>query len=328
MISIIIPVYNVENYLRQCLQSVIEQTFTDWECIIVDDGSKDRSGVICDEFAKMDSRFAAIHQENRGVSAARNKGLQVAKGEYICFIDSDDWVSENYLSDMLKGMDEKSVDMVVTGNVLEFSNGTIRTIKSDRLQYLEIKKDFTKVFINHIKLFYGPCSILFKHSILKRDNISFPEHLSLGEDMIFNLLYLNKINLIKLTPQANYHYRVLESNSLMTIYRDDRFFIEYNLWQIRVDFFKRNDMWNKISQDYMYRELWGILYNGVFNKQKPSVRYLKKVLGTKEIDNIKNKKNIFDTSWWIKMLILNRAYVSLYLISIIRQWKLSSTRLN
>ena len=92
MISIIIPVYNVKLYLDNCIQSVIQQSYTDFECILVDDGSTDGSSEICDQWAEKDNRIIIVHQPNGGVSSARNKGLEQAKGEYICFIDSDDWV--------------------------------------------------------------------------------------------------------------------------------------------------------------------------------------------------------------------------------------------
>ena len=93
-ISIIVPVYKVEQYLRRCLDSIVAQTFTDWECILIDDGSPDNSGRICDEYAEKDKRFRVFHQENVGVSAARNKGLDEARGEWIGFVDSDDWIEK------------------------------------------------------------------------------------------------------------------------------------------------------------------------------------------------------------------------------------------
>ena len=93
-ISVIVPVYNVERYLRKCLDSIIAQTFSDWECICVDDGSPDNSGKILDEYAAKDKRFVIIHKENGGVSSARNAGLDMARGEYITFCDSDDWIEK------------------------------------------------------------------------------------------------------------------------------------------------------------------------------------------------------------------------------------------
>ena len=99
-VSIIVPVYNTEKYLRRCLDSIAAQTFTDWECICVDDGSPDAGGAMLDAYARRDARFRVIHQENGGVSRARNAGLDAARGEWIAFVDSDDWVEKLYITDV------------------------------------------------------------------------------------------------------------------------------------------------------------------------------------------------------------------------------------
>ena len=122
MISIIIPVYNVKLYLDNCIQSVIQQSYTDFECILVDDGSTDGSSEICDQWAEKDNRIIIVHQPNGGVSSARNKGLEQAKGEYICFIDSDDWVDVDYLSAMINNLKEKETDLIICGLTQEFKD--------------------------------------------------------------------------------------------------------------------------------------------------------------------------------------------------------------
>lgn len=99
-ISVIVPVYNVEKYLSRCIESILAQTFTDFELLLIDDGSKDASSKICDEFAKTDARIKVFHTENRGVSTARNLGIKEASADWICFVDSDDWVEETFLSDL------------------------------------------------------------------------------------------------------------------------------------------------------------------------------------------------------------------------------------
>ncbi len=114
-ISIIVPVYNVEKYIRRCLDSILSQTFTDWECICVDDGTPDSSGKICDEYSQKDSRFVVIHKENGGVSSARNSGLDVAKGEFITFCDSDDWVENNWLFEQYTDITSGDFDVCVCG---------------------------------------------------------------------------------------------------------------------------------------------------------------------------------------------------------------------
>lgn len=114
-LSIIVPVYKVEQYLHKCLDSILSQTFTDFELILIDDGSPDRCGEICDEYAAKDDRIIVIHQKNRGVSAARNAGLDIARGEYIGFVDSDDWIEPEMYDSMLAATKEKKIDVVLCG---------------------------------------------------------------------------------------------------------------------------------------------------------------------------------------------------------------------
>lgn len=121
MISVIVPVYKVEPYLRRCVDSILAQTYTDFELILVDDGSPDSCGAICDEYAGKDSRVRVIHQENGGLSAARNAGIDLARGEYLTFVDSDDWVHSEYLAYLYRAIQDK--------NVLLSSCGFIRTNK-------------------------------------------------------------------------------------------------------------------------------------------------------------------------------------------------------
>ncbi len=110
LVSIVIPVFNVERHLRQCLDSVLRQTLKEWECICIDDGSPDGSGAILDEYGNKDARFKIIHQRNRGVSAARNLGIKLASAPYLTFIDSDDWVEDDALESLLSAMKESCAD--------------------------------------------------------------------------------------------------------------------------------------------------------------------------------------------------------------------------
>ena len=117
-ISVIVPVYNVEKYLPRCIDSILAQSFTDFELILVDDGSKDSSGKICEAYVTKDDRVKVLHKENGGASTARNAGIEIARGTWICFIDSDDYVLPNYLQGMYertKGWDEGKTYMVMTG---------------------------------------------------------------------------------------------------------------------------------------------------------------------------------------------------------------------
>ena len=122
LVSIVIPVYNVEKFLDRCIQSVINQTYPDLQIILVDDGSADRSGLICDEYAKKDSRITVIHTENKGVSSARNTGISLVDGEYLCFLDSDDALETDIIRKSLKRMNDTDADLVVFGWKKIYSN--------------------------------------------------------------------------------------------------------------------------------------------------------------------------------------------------------------
>ena len=115
LISIIVPVYNVESYLPYCLESISNQTYTHFEAILVDDGSTDTSGVICDDYCKKDTRFTVIHQENQWLSGARNTGLSAAKGDFFCFVDSDDYIHPRYLEVLYNALEQTGCDVAMVG---------------------------------------------------------------------------------------------------------------------------------------------------------------------------------------------------------------------
>lgn len=196
-VSIIIPVYNAENYLRRCIESVLSQSFTSFELILVDDGSKDRSPQICDEFACKDSRVRVMHKPNGGVSAARNDGLDIATGDYITFIDADDWVEKGYIKCLY---DNRKYDYVI-GTFVSEPAGRVResvhqTFEGDRT------KDF--VTITHLSNGY-PWGKLFQSKIIKINSIRF--HLiKVYEDLLFCLEYIRHCSSICILSHANYHY--------------------------------------------------------------------------------------------------------------------------
>lgn len=314
MISIIIPVYNAESYLDKCIESVITQTYTDWECILINDGSKDNSASICDSWVKKDSRISVIHQPNKGVSAARNRGIKESKGEFIVFIDSDDWVEPNYLSDMLNAILKYNSDLVITGQIHHKPKRNITIFKPQEILFFELTKNSTSDFIKNIGFFYGPYSKIFKADIIKKNNIKFPIDFSLGEDLLFNFQYLENIKYILCLPVANYNYRILNSGSLTSIYRDNTFDIQYYQWKVQQEFLISRDMWNEISQKHFYKKLWGIVYNGLFNKINPSYTYINKIVNIKETTELRKWNEEFSCPLWIKKLILNKHRILLFLI--------------
>ncbi|MBR4324303.1 MAG: glycosyltransferase [Bacteroidales bacterium] len=176
-ISIIVPVYKVEKYLQRCLDSIKAQTFTDWECILVDDGSPDNSGMICEKYAVEDERFKVFHQNNAGVSAARNKGLDEAKGDWISFVDSDDWIEKEMLAKLFQSAISNHAEVVISGfNITDGIKKTNEYAPSNG--WLKMPNDF-KWYVQ------GPWSKLFLRSYLCNNDIRFPKGIVLAEDLFF-----------------------------------------------------------------------------------------------------------------------------------------------
>ena len=312
MISVIVPVCNVQDYLEQCIQSIIDQTYLDWECILVDDGSSDNSGTICDTYAEKEKRITAIHQKNQGVSVARNQGIEKSKGEYICFIDSDDWVGADYLTHLVSGMSDEEIDMVICGDIHESSKAEINAPQNK--YRLKIGSKYTDLFIKHVGLFYGPCSILYKSSIIKSNSIVFPKDYSFGEDTTFVFSYLRNVRDVVLAPFADYHYRIQVSGTLSYRFGEEKTFQRYNLWKMRQTFYMDKGMWNTISQKNMYRELWAIVYDGIFSTPKPSLSFLCRLLSINEISDLKRWEYLFHVPRYISFGIEQRAYWLFYIL--------------
>ena len=206
MISIIIPVYNVEQYLQECLDSILSQTYSDFEVILVDDGSPDNSGMICDEYARKNDRIRVIHQKNSGVSAARNKGLDNAKGEWVTFVDSDDWLNSDFLASFQLSDD---IDISVTGlcymrcpERLE-----IRTWKFEE-KIISLSKDFADIANNNLLEFGTVCCKAYKRQIIEAYKIRFDTSFSYHEDHLFFLQYLQHIDKVYLHRAISYNYRI------------------------------------------------------------------------------------------------------------------------
>ena len=215
MISLIIPVYNVEQYLAQCLDSIISQTYTDFEVILVDDGSIDASPDICETYVKKDSRIKVIHQKNAGVSAARNRGITAAGGEWIAFIDSDDFVDSDYLNSFR--LEVYDADIYIQG--LEyFNHQTQQFFKHIQLKSTYItSENLVKATAENKLLEIGfPFSKLFRKQTLLENNIKFDTQISFHEDHIFVLDYLKYAQTILLSDSIAYKYRCYHTNQSLS----------------------------------------------------------------------------------------------------------------
>lgn len=199
-ISIIVPVYNVEAYIRQCIDSILAQTYRDIEVILIDDGSPDQCGKICDEYAAEDGRVRVFHTENSGLSAARNLGIKKARGEYIGFVDSDDWVEPDMYEILLKEIEGKNADICVCGCFIEFAD----TRKASTQDEMVMTADEAVRSVLLGKLSTMAMDKLI-HSSLFSD-ISFPEGHVFEDVPTFHKIFNNAKRTVRI-PKALYHYR-------------------------------------------------------------------------------------------------------------------------
>lgn len=208
-VSIIMPVFNSEKYLQEAIDSVLAQTCRNWELIIIDDGSTDQSGSICDTYVQRDSRIRAVHTENRGVSSARNAGIDLAKGEWIVFMDSDDMMRPRMLEVLLSHSD--GVDLVECSFSL-IPGGRVSLVTGQAVCYASLQDTIRDVD----RLFSGSFYSSLWNKLYRREKITMRlnPQMSLGEDICFNLEYMNVCNRICALPDVLYSYRVSSPGSL------------------------------------------------------------------------------------------------------------------
>ena len=208
MISIIVPVYNAEKTLDRCVKSIIKQSYKDVEIILVDDGSTDKSPELCDNFTKCDDRIKTIHKTNGGVSSARNEGLLNAQGDYISFIDSDDYVDENYISSFF--MKGELAEFSIQGYKAKTNNGVLFKTVSDSV--ISIPQLIHLAEANNT--INSPWGKMFSNDIIKTHLLKFDERLSYGEDHLFVLNYLLFTNSIHSSCNMGYNYVDNQEGSL------------------------------------------------------------------------------------------------------------------
>lgn len=217
LISVIVPVYNCEEYLRECLDSICSQTYKNLEIILIDDGSKDKSGIICDEYAQKDNRIIVIHQNNAGQQAAQDRGIQIAKGKYMGFVDSDDWVDSEMFNFLVDKIDD--ADMITSGIYRNDISGKIVDVWTDLFEegVYDTGEDF---FLNNllIKDTYESGTVmggisnnkvdkLYSTDIVKKISAKVNQGISIEEDLFFNILFILNCKKVRVTHEVFYHYR-------------------------------------------------------------------------------------------------------------------------
>lgn len=246
-VSIIVPVYNVELYLERLIQSALKQSYKQIELILINDGSTDLSGKICDKYQKIDSRVKVIHQENKGVSSARNKGLKICTQEYVYFADSDDYFDISLIQDNLNIAEQNKAEVILFGHIIEKKINDKKVLKQKRepvkistFSKKEFRDNFSDVYISSPRVLWNK---LYKRSYLLENKCEFPSQ-RLGEDFLFNIdVYQNLSNFV-VNDQTYYHY-VYRKDSAFNKYDKNRAIMEYKLAE---EFEKLMIHWNKKEQ--------------------------------------------------------------------------------
>lgn len=252
-VSIIIPVYNVSKYLDKCLDSVLNQTYQNLEIVIVDDGSTDGSGAICDEYALKDKRISVYHQDNKGVSSARNYALNIISGKYVCIIDSDDYLSKNYVEAMLTSALNNQLDFVCCGvYALEKEDGTCQFVKKSRDDQIKNRLETIELLFSQHGFNGWGVNKLYKTEILQTYNIRYREDLRFCEDEVFCLEYIIHISKSRYIKDVLYHYMLNLSSVNHRMYQERKF--NYNA----LDRLKADEICWKIVRNIHNRRLTNI----------------------------------------------------------------------
>lgn len=242
LVSVIVPVYNVSLCLLRCLNSILQQSYSKFECILIDDGSNDESSSLCDYYTSLDSRFSSIHRTNGGVSHARNTGIDLASGQYIVFCDSDDCLHPDYLNELLQHQVIDVNSFVVCGYNKVFSgSNTIAFIYEDNTRVSCLRLSEYMLLFDK-ELIQTPYCKVFSSRIIKNHNLRFDTNLSLGEDIVFILTYLgaSNPNTITVLNTTLYDYYQDIEGALSARYRSDLL-----------------DVYNRIYYDIlMYLKCW------------------------------------------------------------------------
>ena len=294
LISIIIPVYKVEKFLEKCVNSVLEQTYKNLEIILVDDGSPDNCPALCDSLAKKDKRIKVIHKKNGGVSSARNAALDEAKGKYVCFVDSDDYVEPTYAEDLHKAITENDVQMAVC---------ELFDVYEDKKEIgFSFDKDFvfdvsdTEAFNNNIEKLSSPTNKMYDAKVLK--NHRFRTNLKYGEDQTFNFEYFEMIKSIACIHKPLYNY-VANAGSFIKSHLKDVTIYHDILFEYQKKFAENTNnpkLLAKLAAHYCFDFIVSLYFIKVDHGKKESKKYFKHCFESGELKFFEEAISLMDNS--------------------------------
>lgn len=217
LISVVVPVYNGEKYLKECVDSILQQDYTNIETILIDDGSTDNTGKIIDEYALKDNRVIPIHQKNSGVSVARNNGINISKGKYITFIDSDDFICKDYISYFYKIIIDNNVEIALTPMPRRFNSTTKEIQDNNKEENIRIWSGTeTAEQMLYYNIVIAPWNKMIDNNLIKKNNLKFNPKLAFGEGFNFSMDCFQRAKRVAVGNKCVYNYRVDNPNSVMT----------------------------------------------------------------------------------------------------------------
>lgn len=312
MISVIVPVYNVDKYLNACIDSILRQTFDDFELLLIDDGNSDSSPAICDEYASRDPRVKVFHKANGGVSDARNTGLDHARGEYVAFIDGDDWIQPDYLEKLHDRMQSGSFDLVTSGLVWWHSDNDQEVDSLDNVSVLDIEKesDMIKLISQH----HMTCthSKLYKIDIIYKNRLKFDTALSYGEDRDFNVRYVRFVRTASTIDYAGYYYRRGVNDSLSVRKFNHSYNVNFDYWNKLFLLFSERNFMSLSSRKLLSHRLFYIMSDSIYgivekNDLWESYSQIKKLYETIDYwEFLKSNADLISAPALMKSMILGK----------------------
>ena len=323
--SVILPIYNVEPFLEECIHSVLDQEFTDYELILVDDGSLDGCPEICDRYAAEYAHIRTVHKENGGLSSARNAGLEVAEGQYIWWVDSDDWVEPDSLQTLYKACEDGRADMVK----LNFTrNGEKETIFKNLLParvYTVEDRDFLldKAFLQTGKFGMSACGYIYRRGFLEKYKLCFVSEREIGsEDFFFNLQALAGVEVFGLIEKPLYHYR-LRAGSLTQRYRKNLFAQYTELYKRLLAYYAEIGMLENCESRIHFFYVWCLIHGTCFSHEYRAGKGHTLEDGRKNVRNILKNADFrlaakrctrkhFQQKQWLQLLAMRLGFEPLF----------------
>lgn len=307
LISVIVPVYNVEKYLEKCVSSIIKQSYKNLEIILVDDGSTDNSGKICDEFALKDNRIKVIHKENGGLSSARNKALEIAKGEYIGFVDSDDYISEDMYETLYKVIKENEADISIVSFYEEYNGKIIGVRDTGNLEVLTKLEAINELLID-TKIQSYAWNKLFKRELFSE--LEFPTGKNF-EDIATTLLLFEKASKVVLLETPKYHY-LRRDDSIVGVRNtktySDYLEVIYDKYFYLKGKYKETEIYNQYN--YVINMIWVYTIIATFGLEEINEQYNKNYKVLEDIIKESEKEIVEKLDYYNKavlyMILLNR----------------------